>query len=150
MKTSFTVLAFVLGALSGLYNADAQNILEESRSVEDLIPVEMKFCMGSYRIGSHWLSEEELQEAFAALKHAKNQERLLLAYLDLSHALTPERRTEVSRKELLERSGCKITSLSGLLRRGILESYAKEVSRLQIHVCKPQELWLVRYWCCTC
>lgn len=61
MKTSFTVLAFVLGALSGLYNADAQNILEESRSVEDLIPVEMKFCMGSYRIGSHWLSEEELQ-----------------------------------------------------------------------------------------
>lgn len=61
MKTSFTVLAFVFGALSGLYNADAQNILEESRSVEDLIPVEMKFCMGSYRIGSHWLSEEELQ-----------------------------------------------------------------------------------------
>lgn len=92
------------------------------------------------RLAESWESEEELQEAFAALKHAKNQERLLLAYLDLSHALTPERRTEVSRKELLERSGCKITSLSGLLRRGILESYAKEVSRLQIHVCKPQEL----------
>ena len=61
MKTSFTVLAFVLGALSGLYNADAQNILEESPSVENLIPGKMKFCMGSYRIGGHWLSEEELQ-----------------------------------------------------------------------------------------
>lgn len=61
MKTSFTVLAFVLGALLGLYNADAQNILEESPSVENLIPGKMKFCMGSYRIGGHWLSEEELQ-----------------------------------------------------------------------------------------
>ena len=92
------------------------------------------------RLAEAWNSESELQEAFTALKRSKSQERLLLAYLDLSHALVPEKRIEVSRKELLDYSGCSSSSLSGLLTRGILESYEKEISRLRKHVCKTQEL----------
>lgn len=92
------------------------------------------------RLSHSWSSENELQDAFTALKHAKNQERMLLAYLDLSHALSPGQQKEVSRRELLAHSGCKQSSLSGLLRRGILESYDKTVSRLRFPICKPKEL----------
>lgn len=129
-----TGLRSVVPVISSLVERGAVDLSEELR--KGFTPKTEMYI----RLAEAWNTEEELQEAFSALKHARNQERLLIAYLDLSHALNPEKRTEVSRKELLERSGCKMTSLSGLLRRGILESYTKEVSRLQIHVCKTQEL----------
>ncbi len=47
---------------------------------------------------------------------------------------------EVSRKELLEHSGCFAAILDGVLKRGVLESYEKEVGRLQVPVCRLQSL----------
>ncbi len=82
--------------------------------------------------------EEELQKAFETCKRAKKQETLLVSFLDLSHALTPAHSKEVSKKELLEHSGCSATILEGLLKRGILEAYEKEVGRLQVPVCRLQ------------
>ena len=80
-----------------------------------------------------------MQEAFDCIRRAKKQEQLLICFLDLSHALNPVLGQEISKKELLEKSGQSATVLEGLLKRGILETYEKEVSRLQMRVCRRQE-----------
>ena len=95
------------------------------------------------RLSEEYATEERLQEAFADFKRAKKQELLLVCFLDLSHALNPALVQEVSKKELLERSGCSSTILDGLLKRGVLESYEKEVGRLQVPVCRLQPLSLL-------
>lgn len=87
------------------------------------------------RLSEAYRKEEKLQEAFLAFKRATKQERLLVCYLDLSHALNPALSKEVSKKELLERSECSSSILESLLKKGILESYEKEVGRLQVPVC---------------
>ena len=83
--------------------------------------------------------ETKLQAVFEDLKRAKKQELLLVSFLDLSHTLNPALSKELSKKELLERSGYTSAVLEGLLKRGILESYEKEVGRLQVSVCRLQE-----------
>lgn len=88
------------------------------------------------RLANEYSDTEHLQPVFDALKRAKQQEHLLICFLDLSHALNPTLRQELSRKELLERSGCSPAILDGLLKRGVFESYDKEVGRLNMHVCK--------------
>ncbi|GHU54107.1 primosomal protein N' [Bacteroidia bacterium] len=82
--------------------------------------------------------EARLQEVFSDLKRAPKQEALLLSYLDLSHALNPRLTKELSRKELLEQTECTPSALDALLKRGVLESYEKEVGRLQPQVCRVQ------------
>lgn len=88
------------------------------------------------RLSEAYREEGKLQEVFAEFKRAKKQERLLVCFLDLSHALNPVLSKELSKKELLERSDCSSSILDGLLKRGILESYDKEVGRLQVPVCR--------------
>lgn len=90
------------------------------------------------RLAEDFHTEEKLQEAFTELKRAKKQELLLVCFLDLSHTLNPLLSKELSKKELLERSGMTAGVLDGLLKRGILESYEKEVGRLQMSVCRLQ------------
>lgn len=90
----------------------------------------------TYReVGTH-----ALQTVFDDFKRAKKQEHLLISFLELSHALNPALARELSKKELLERSGCSPAILDGLLKRGVLESYEKEVGRLQVPVCRLQPL----------
>jgi primosomal protein N' (replication factor Y) len=84
--------------------------------------------------------DEQWREAFKTLRRSPSQEQMLLRYLDLSGALNPGLCKEISRAELLEASGCSASSLSGLLKRGILESYDREVSRLQPPVCRLLKL----------
>lgn len=90
------------------------------------------------RLAETYRTEERLQEAFAALKRARKQELLLVCFLDLSHALNPLLSKELSKKELLEQSGYTSGVLDGLVKRGILEYYEKEVGRLQMSVCRLQ------------
>ena len=91
------------------------------------------------RLHPDWATEDRMQEAFDAVKRAKKQEQLLVCFLDLTHALNPVLRQEVSKKELLEKSGQSAAILDGLLKRGILQSYEKEVSRLQARMCRLEE-----------
>ena len=88
------------------------------------------------RLSDAFREEGKLQEVFAEFKRAKKQERLLVCFLDLSHTLNPALSRELSKKELLERSECSSAILDGLFKRGILESYEKEVGRLQVSVCR--------------
>lgn len=91
------------------------------------------------RLASEYKQEEKMQEAFDSVRRAKKQEQLLVCFLDLSHALNPVLEQEISKKELLEKSGQSASVLEGLLKRGVLETYEKEVSRLQMWVCRLQE-----------
>ena len=71
-----------------------------------------------------------LAALFDMVKRAKKQEQLLLAYLDLSHWLQSHAETkEVSKAELLKRSGCTQPVLSAAAQRGIFEIYKKEINR---------------------
>lgn len=90
------------------------------------------------RLTEAYRDEIRLQEVFGELKRARKQELLLVCYLDLSHALNPVLAKELSKKELLERSGYTAVVLDGLAKRKILECYDKEIGRLQMQVCRLQ------------
>lgn len=91
------------------------------------------------RLSEEYHSEEKLHSVFEELKRAKKQELLLMKFLELSHAFDPMLKQELSKKELLERSGCSSAILEGLLKRGVLESYEKEVGRLRSSIGQLQD-----------
>lgn len=76
--------------------------------------------------------EENLRRTFDELGRAKKQLDVLMMYLDLSKCLIPARQREVTRKELLEKSGASPAVLAALVERGVLETYLKEIGRLDI------------------
>lgn len=78
--------------------------------------------------------ETKLKLVFEELKKAKKQADLLLFFLDASHAFLPNEKNEISKKSLLETSGGSSTALKGLIDKGILEIYKKEISRLNSSV----------------
>ena len=127
-----TGLRNVLPVVASLMARGAVEVSEEMK--RGFVPKTQTYV----RLSETFRSEEKLQEAFDALKRAKKQELLLVCFLDLSHALHPLLSQELTRKELLERSGATASVLDGLLKRGILESYEKEVGRLHVSVCRLQ------------
>lgn len=127
-----TGLRNVVPIIASLMARGAVGVSEEMK--RGFVPKTQTFI----RLSEVFRHEEKLQEAFAEFKRAKKQERMLVCFLDLSHALNPALTMEVSKKELLERSDCSPAILDGLLKKGILESYEKEVGRLQVKVCRLQ------------
>lgn len=83
-------------------------------------------------ITAYALQEEQLRKTFEELGRAKKQLDLLMMYIDLSKCLIPSKKREVSRKDLLERSGASPAVLNALIERNILEIYNKEVGRLDV------------------
>lgn len=84
--------------------------------------------------------EEALHRAFDAVRSAKKQETLLIAYLDLSQFMRKGRLREVSRKELLERADVTPAVLAALVKKGLFEVYKKEISRFAPTTVQVQEL----------
>ena len=76
--------------------------------------------------------EENLRRTFDELGRAKKQLDVLMMYIDLSKCLIPTKQREVTRKELLENSGASPAVLAALVERGVLETYQKEIGRLDI------------------
>lgn len=126
-----TGLRDVLPVVSSLMTKGAVEVSEELK--RGFVPRTSVFI----RLSEEYRDEARLQAAFEELKRARKQESLLVCFLDVSHALNPALARELSKKELLERSGCTPAVLDGLLKRGILECYEKEVSRLRMSVCRP-------------
>ncbi|MDE6490762.1 MAG: primosomal protein N' [Muribaculaceae bacterium] len=79
-----------------------------------------------------------LQQAFASVAGAKKQETMLLALVDMAeftrHGISGK---EVSRSQLVERSGCSTAILSVLVKKGIVETYTKEINRFRSTVSQP-------------
>ena len=128
-----TGLRNVVPIVSSLMVKGAVEVSEELK--RGFVPKTQAFI----RLAEAYWDETKLQAVFEELKRAKKQELLLVSFLDLSHTLNPALSKELSKKELLERSGYTSAVLEGLLKRGILESYEKEVGRLQVSVCRLQE-----------
>ncbi len=72
---------------------------------------------------------EALHRAFDLVGRAKQQETLLLSFLDLSHFMQAGCYTEVSRADLLTRANVSPAVLAGLVNKGVMEVYKREVSR---------------------
>ncbi len=84
------------------------------------------------RLTAEASQEENLRKIFVELGRAKKQLEILMLYIDLSKCLIPSKHREVSKKELLDKSGASAAALAGLIERGVLESYLKEIGRLDV------------------
>lgn len=127
-----TGLRNVLPAVSSLLACGAVEVSEELK--RGFMPKTQTFI----RLAELYRNEESLQQAFVDLKRARKQEELLISYLDMSHVLIPAKAKEISKKELLESAAATTNILNELLKKGILESYEKEIGRLQMPVCRLQ------------
>jgi primosomal protein N' (replication factor Y) len=85
--------------------------------------------------------EESLRKIFDDLSRAKKQLEVLMMYIDLSKCLIPAKQREVTRKDLLEKTGASAAVLSGLVERGILETYLKEIGRLDVSEVQTAEVY---------
>lgn len=90
------------------------------------------------RLTSEAANEERLKAIFDELSRAKKQLDLLMRYIELSRCLSKNNGREVSRKELLEVAGASPAVLSGLLEKRVLETYIKDVGRLNLAETKTE------------
>lgn len=82
------------------------------------------------RIKEESQTEEFLQQTFNELSHAPKQLALLMKYLELSQLMSNAKVKEVSKKELLKKADASPAAFNGLVEKGIFETYAFEVGRL--------------------
>lgn len=83
---------------------------------------------------------EALHGFFDIVKRARLQEKMLIAYLDLSAWMQSATPKEVLKSDLLERSGASPAVLKGLVDKGVLEIYKKEINRFTVDVSESAEL----------
>lgn len=73
---------------------------------------------------------QALHEAFDMLKRSQNQEKTLIAYLDLSGWMSPKGELKmVEKSTLLEKAGVSPAVLKGLVDKGILKVVKKNINR---------------------
>lgn len=92
------------------------------------------------RLTEEAATESRLKEMFDELGRARKQLEVLMRYLELSKILSKKNTVEVSKKELLEKTGVSTSVLNGLIDKGILELYKKAIGRLdssELHTEKP-------------
>lgn len=82
---------------------------------------------------------EGLHRYFDMVHRSNKQEALLLAYLDLSRWLQSGALREVKKQELLARADVSSAVLSGVIGKGILKQYKKEINRFANRVSRVQE-----------
>ncbi len=93
------------------------------------------------RLSSQACGEENLRRVFEELGKAKKQLDLLMMFIDLSKCLTPRLHREVSKKELLEKSGISSAVLTTLTDKGVFETYKKEIGRLDNSIIETSDVY---------
>ena len=117
IKNITKVIMPMLGA--GILEID-EHIAERYRP-KKLVTVSLNFSR---------LDEEQLQEAFQAVKRSKLQEKLLLAYLDLSGWLNQHSKLKtVTKKQLLEIAGVSPSIFKSLVDKQIFKIEKKIINR---------------------
>ncbi len=75
---------------------------------------------------------DRLHEFFGLVSRSQRQEKLLVAYLDMSHWLTVgSTPLEVGKQQLLDKSGATPGILKALVDKGIFEVYRKSINRFK-------------------
>lgn len=77
---------------------------------------------------------EDIHRLFEAVKGAKKQETMLLALIEMSgFSRKDSELIEVSRAQLLERTGLTTAIVSALAKKGIIKIYQKEINRFKFN-----------------
>ena len=76
-------------------------------------------------------SNELLNSAIESLSRAKKQKALLLHFADKTNLFDHDQRLEISKKELLENTGFSSAQLNELVKKNLLQSFQKQVSRIE-------------------
>jgi primosomal protein N' (replication factor Y) len=86
------------------------------------------------KLSEEYTTESGLQALFNTLGKQKKQLDLLMTFLDLSKVLVPNiPKSEVPKKSLLEKSDISQNVLNTLIKKGIFETYNKEIGRLDTY-----------------
>ncbi|MDR1437129.1 MAG: primosomal protein N' [Candidatus Symbiothrix sp.] len=93
-----------------------------------------------------YLTPDSMKEAFGRVKKAAGQEQLLRSFIQYSGTADSGKRQEISRKELLEKSGSTPAILQALIKKGILETYDKPLSRLPHYTQEIKPLNKLNLW----
>jgi primosomal protein N' (replication factor Y) len=135
-----TVMRDVMPTLTKLLEKGAVEISEE---LTDKFRAKTEMFV---KLTAEASKEENLRKIFDDLSHsklirAKKQLELLMMYIDLSKCLIPTKKIEVTRKDLFEKTGTSSAVLNGLIERGVLESYLKEIGRLDVSEVQTAEVY---------
>lgn len=76
------------------------------------------------------ITEQGLNILLGSMNRSPRQRDLILSYLNLSAMFSSESVHEVSKKQLLEATGCSASVFTSLVERGIVTTYLNKVSRL--------------------
>jgi primosomal protein N' (replication factor Y) len=120
-----TGLRNLIPVLTSLMNRGFVTVSEELR--RGFVP-KTEACV---RLAPEYGGEEALNPVFAQLQRAKQQEKLLLSYLELTQPFLSASSGDISRKRLLREAGVTASALDGLRKRGILNVYEKKISSLR-------------------
>jgi primosomal protein N' (replication factor Y) len=92
------------------------------------------------RLAEAFATEEKLETVFGELGRAPKQLALLMMYTELSGFLGTNEPKEVTKSELLQRSGGSPAVFNGLVEKGIFEVYHRETGRLKQQETETAEL----------
>ena len=93
------------------------------------------------RLADQQMDEDKLRGLFDSLSRAKKQLALLMMYVELSGWMDNGAfLKEVSKKQLLEKTGVSLNVFNGLIEKGIFEVYYQEIGRLDKATATTQEL----------
>ncbi|MDE6858956.1 MAG: primosomal protein N' [Duncaniella sp.] len=121
-KTGFTNISSVVNSLLEKEAvAISENLVERYHSRKEIY-VRLTAVKGD---------NDSLHHAFDSVRNGSKQEMALLALIELSGFMRQgqDELTEVTRTELLEKSGVTSTVLSAMAKKGIIDIYKKEISR---------------------
>jgi len=102
-------------------------IFVEEKLIERYIPKTENYV----RIPDELLDEKKLNKIFDSLEKAPKQLELLMAYLDITGVLTDKKSGEISKKELLQKTGAAAHALTSMVKKGIFLLYPMEIGRLE-------------------
>ena len=93
------------------------------------------------RLQDQEMDEPRMQALFDQLGRAKKQLSVLMKYVELSGwSGSDSLLKEVSKKELLDKSGASLGVFNGLVEKGVFEVYYQEIGRLDKQVSKTVDL----------
>lgn len=117
-KTGLKNIQSVVNAL-----IDKGRVIVSEKLVERYCPMKIACVRPEF-------SHDSIPEAFAKVKGAPKQEKLLLALIEMSALQRPEaERKEVQRTELLKRADSTSAILLALEKKGLISIYKKEINR---------------------
>ena len=83
------------------------------------------------RLSETYSDNDNLNRMLDELSAAPKQMQVLMKYLDLSNYFSSEKAEEISKSELSKKTNVSESVITGLVEKGVLEIYRKEISRLQ-------------------